>query len=128
MAFTRKFKWNGVDKKYPTSFSYQKAKLQTDESGRSPLTGVMIKSELGKTRTVTMKWERLTEEECADLADIFDDDEGQITFADACAGTKQDTTWRAYTGDFKAEYLYSTQDDEFRYSVDLEFIEMDCKK
>lgn len=125
--FTRKFKWNGVDKKYPTSFSYQKSKLQTDESGRSPLTGVMIKSELGKTRTVNMKWERLTEEECYELSLIFDDDEGQLTFADACSGG-QDTTWRAYTGDFKAEFLYSSQDDEFRYSVELEFIEMDCKK
>ena len=128
MAFTRKFKWNGVDKPYPTLFSYQKSKLQTDESGRSPLTGTMIKYEMGKTRSVTMKWERLTEEECADLADIFEDDEGQLTFADACAGRKSDTTWRAYTGDYKAEFLYSSQDDEFRYTVDMEFIEMDCIK
>lgn len=128
MAFTRKFMWNEVEKPYPTSFSYQKAKLQTDESGRSPLTGTMIKNEIGKTRNITMKWDRLTEEECADLADVFEDDEGQITFADACAGTKSDTTWRAYTGDFKAEFLYSSQDDEFRYSVELEFIEMDCNK
>lgn len=128
MSFTRKFQWNGVDKKYPTSFTYTKSKLQTDESGRSPLTGIMIKNELGKTRNISMKWERLTEDECYDLALIFDDNEGKITFADACAGNKQDTTWRAYTGDFVAEYLYSNEDDEFRYSVTLDFIEMDCKK
>lgn len=126
MAFTRQFKWNGVAKKYPTSFTYTKSKLQTDESGRSPLTGTMIKSELGKTRQISMKWDRLTEEECYELSLIFDDSEGQLTFADACTGT--DTTWRAYTGDFKAEFLYCTQDDEFRYSAELEFIEIDCNK
>lgn len=128
MSFTRKFQWNGVDKKYPTTFSYDKSKLQTDDSGRSPLTGTMIKQDMGKTRSITMKWDRLTEDECYDLALIFNDDEGKITFADACAGTKTDTTWRAYTGDFHAEFLYSTEDDEYRYSLTLDFIEMDCKK
>jgi hypothetical protein len=128
MGFTRVFKWNGVSLKYPTSFTYNKSKLQTDESGRSPLTGIMIKTEIGKTRNISMKWDRLTEDECYDLSCAFDDDEGQITFADPCAGKKQDTTWKAYTGDFSAEYLYSNQDDEFRYSVSLDFIEIDCNK
>lgn len=128
MAFTRKFQWNGVDKPYPTSFSFNKYKLQTEDSGESPLTGIMIKKELGKKRKIEMKWDRLTEEECYKISLIFDDEEGQILFADAAAGAKADSTWRAYTGDFKAEYLYSSKDDEYRYAVTLNFIEMDCIK
>lgn len=128
MSFSRKFQWNGVDKPYPTSFSYNKAKLQTAESGRSELNGKMIKKDVGKTRSINMTWDRLTEEECYEIALIFEDDEGYITFADACLGSKTDSTWRAYGGDFKADYLYSTQDEEYRYSVTLDIIEMDCIK
>lgn len=128
MAFTRIFKWNEEDLKYPTSFTYNKSKLQDSESGRSPLNGKMIKTDIGKTRSINMRWEHLTEDEMYVLAVAFEDSEGYITFADPCAGKKQDTKWRAYTGDFKAEYLYSTQNDEFRYSLSLDFIEMDCNK
>jgi hypothetical protein len=128
MSFTRKFTWNGVDKPYPTSFSYNKYKLQTEDSGESPLTGDMIKTELGKKRKVEMRWDRLTEEECYEIALIFEDEEGKIVFADAAAGKKKDEEWLAYTGDFKADFLYSTQDDEYRYSVTLNFIEIKCQK
>jgi hypothetical protein len=86
----------------------------------------MIKSELGKTRTIKMTWDRLTEEECIELSEVFDSDEGTLTFADALLG--KDTTMRVYTGDFTGDYLYSTQDDEYRYSCTLDFIEIDCLK
>ena len=127
MSFSRVFKWNGKVKPYPTSFSFNKYKCHTEDSGESPLTGITIITTIGKKRKIEMKWDRLTEEECFEIAQIFEDDDGKITFADACT-LGSDTTWFAYPGDFKADFLYSNEDDEFRYLCSLNFIEIDCIK
>ena len=126
MSFTRKFQWNGVDKPYPTQFSFNKYKLTTEDSGESPLTGIMVQNIIGKKRKLEMTWDRLTEEECHQIALIFEDKEGMVKFADA--SVVGDTEWKAYSGDFKAEKLYCNESDEYRYSVSLNLIQVTCDK
>ena len=70
MAFTRKFKIDGDNKPFPTSWKMTVSTLNSDGSGRSPLTGIMAKKDIKNICSYDMTWDYLTEDQAYEIAQI----------------------------------------------------------
>ena len=125
MSFTRKFKINGDNKPFPTSWKMTIATLQADNSGRSPLTGIMAKTDIRNICSYDMTWEYLNEEQAYEISQIKTLDSFQITFADPSLGG--DKSFKAYAGDLSLSSLFCKEDNTFVYSATMSIIDYGYK-
>ena len=125
MAFTRKFKIDGDNKPFPTSWKMTVSTLNSDGSGRSPLTGIMAKKDIKNICSYDMTWDYLTEDQAYEIAQIKTLSSFNITFADP--SLRGDKTFKAYAGDLVLNSLFCKEDNTFTYSATLSIIDYGYK-
>lgn len=118
------FMVNGIKLPSPTLCSYKLADLSSDESGRSTYTGAMQKDIIAQKRTLSFRWDRLTWNDAATLAQMCKNSGViiPVTFPDLMEN--QTITKQFYTGDFESDYSFWSANERWVANIACNFIEV----
>ena len=127
---TRRFKWNGREVRFPTTFTWSFQDVSSSDSGRS-LSGLMNKEIVATKRKLVCSWKMISDAEAAAiLSAIKSQTYGDLEYPDVFEGA--DITKRFYTGDPTAtmksvvvttNQFGGTSKEEFVWDLSFDFIE-----
>lgn len=108
---------------YPTSFSWKYQDLQTEESGRSNLTGKMIMELVRKgVRSFTMQWQLVGEDVASVISKKIKKNKYiNVKFPDTYEGT--DIVLEFYSGDISSNSVSFTN-GKIYYSLSIDLVQV----
>lgn len=108
---------------YPTSFTWKYQDLQTEESGRSNLTGIMIMELVRKgVRSFSMSWKLVSEDVSSDiLKKIKKNKYINVKFPDTFEG--KDIILQFYSGDISSSSV-SFASGKIYYSLSVDLVQV----
>lgn len=107
---------------FPTSFSWAYQDLQTEDSGRSELTGIMIMDLVRKgVRSFTLEWQFVSEDIASDICKKIKSNKFvNIKIPDTYEG--KDITLTFYSGDLKSNSVAFTS-GKIYYSLSIDIVQ-----
>lgn len=127
---TRRFKWDGVEVRFPTTLTWSFQDISSSDSGRS-LSGLMNKEIVATKRKLVCTWKMISDRDASViLSAIKSKTYGNLEYPDVFDGT--DTTKRFYTGDASATMITvntstnqfgGVSKEEFVWDLSFDFIE-----
>lgn len=120
---TRTIEIDGKQILYPTSFSWKYQDLQTEESGRSNLTGKMIMELVRKgVRSFTMQWQLVSEDVASVISKKIKKNKYiNVKFPDTYEGT--DIILQFYSGDISSNSVSFTN-GKIYYSLSVDLVQV----
>lgn len=120
---TRTIEIDGEQILYPTSFSWKYQDLQTEESGRSNLTGKMIMELVRKgVRSFTMQWQLVSEDVASVISKKIKKNKYiNVKFPDTYEGT--DIILQFYSGDISSNSVSFTN-GKIYYSLSVDLVQV----
>lgn len=120
---TRTIEIDGEQILYPTSFSWKYQDLQTEESGRSNLTGKMIMELVRKgVRSFTMQWQLVSEDVASVISKKIKKNKYiNVKFPDTFEGT--DIILQFYSGDISSNSVSFTN-GKIYYSLSVDLVQV----
>lgn len=120
---TRTIEIDGEQILYPTSFSWKYQDLQTEESGRSNLTGKMIMELVRKgVRSFTMQWQLVSEDVASVISKKIKKNKYiNVKFPDTYEGI--DIILQFYSGDISSNSVSFTN-GKIYYSLSVDLVQV----